>query len=122
MSSAHGVGGGPDCGTHQREAGALEALRDERIELPITRPERRLEFSEISGGGRWWRLFEHDAPDGAPPSGNANLRSTQSRNDGVERSTLVHMHMLMRCSCSSKYVLMLPLQLPLLPLLPRCCA
>ena len=26
----------------------------------------------------------HDAPDGAPPSGNAKMRSTPSRYDGVE--------------------------------------
>ena len=30
-----------------------------------------------------------DAPKGAPPSGNANLLSTPSRDDGVERSARI---------------------------------
>ena len=30
-----------------------------------------------------------DAPEGAPPSGNANLHSTPSRDDGVERSARI---------------------------------
>jgi hypothetical protein len=61
-----------------------------------------------------------DAPDGAPPSGNAKTRSTPSRDDGVERSTLMHMLQVLRCSCScscSSHVLMLLLLLPLLRLM-----
>ncbi len=30
-----------------------------------------------------------DAPEGAPPSGNANMHSTPSQDDGVERSARI---------------------------------
>ena len=54
-----------------------------------------------------------------PPRGTQKTRSTPSRDDGVERSTLMHMLQVLRCSCScscSSHVLMLLLLL-LLPLL-----
>ena len=73
------------------------------------------------GRSAWLAILRDvsDAPDGAPPSGNAKTRSTPSRDDGVERSTLMHMLQVLRCSCScscSSHVLMLLLLL-LLPLL-----
>jgi hypothetical protein len=41
------------------------------------------------GGGGSVEPVHTDAPDGAPPSGNAKLHSTPSQDDGVERSARI---------------------------------